>query len=244
MICCFRHIILAPGGLEGAFWIEKRRSPPPERNGYRTSDGPSAYACRVAHRSRLSSLRGAESHAGRRPRGDRPRTALHASHAQERQADVGADDQLRPARLDDRRGRLPLPADPSLHRRAVAADPGLSAPGVDGVCRAIRLRRRPAWSTSMAPMPAWACIRTAMKKTSPPRSSRCRSATPACSGSAGPGATTRPHAFRLASGDALVLGGQARLAFHGVDRIIPGTSSLLAGGGRINLTLRRVTRPA
>ena len=59
---------------------------------------------------------------------------------------------------------------------------------------------------------------------------------------------TRRHdptaAFRLASGDALVLGGQARLAFHGVDRIIPGTSSLLAGGGRINLTLRRVTRPA
>jgi alkylated DNA repair protein (DNA oxidative demethylase) len=58
---------------------------------------------------------------------------------------------------------------------------------------------------------------------------------------------TRRHdptvSFRLASGDALVLGGQARLAFHGVDRIIPGTSSLLAGGGRINLTLRRVTRP-
>jgi alkylated DNA repair protein (DNA oxidative demethylase) len=49
--------------------------------------------------------------------------------------------------------------------------------------------------------------------------------------------------FRLASGDALVLGGQARLAFHGVDRIFPGSSSLLAGGGRINLTLRRVTRP-
>jgi alkylated DNA repair protein (DNA oxidative demethylase) len=49
--------------------------------------------------------------------------------------------------------------------------------------------------------------------------------------------------FRLASGDALLLGGQARLAFHGVDRIIPGSSSLLAGGGRINLTLRRVTRP-
>ena len=47
--------------------------------------------------------------------------------------------------------------------------------------------------------------------------------------------------FRLASGDALVLGGQARLAFHGVDRIIPGTSTLLAEGGRINLTLRRVT---
>jgi alkylated DNA repair protein (DNA oxidative demethylase) len=48
---------------------------------------------------------------------------------------------------------------------------------------------------------------------------------------------------RLASGDALVLGGEARLAFHGVDRILPGTSTLLPQGGRINLTLRRVTRP-
>jgi alkylated DNA repair protein (DNA oxidative demethylase) len=47
---------------------------------------------------------------------------------------------------------------------------------------------------------------------------------------------------RLRSGDVLVLGGDARLAFHGVDRIYPGTSSLLADGGRINLTLRRVTR--
>ena len=49
--------------------------------------------------------------------------------------------------------------------------------------------------------------------------------------------------IRLASGDALVLGGEARLAFHGVDRIIPGTSTLLREGGRINLTLRRVTVP-
>ena len=49
------------------------------------------------------------------------------------------------------------------------------------------------------------------------------------------------HSFRLNSGDALVLGGGARLAFHGVDRIYPGTSILLAGGGRINLTMRRVT---
>ena len=73
------------------------------------------------------------------------------------------------------------------------------------------------------------------------------------------------HTFRLASGDALVLGGEARLAFHGVDRIVPGSSTLLSSyalraaedgstlrspwneggpdGGRINLTLRRVTRP-
>jgi alkylated DNA repair protein (DNA oxidative demethylase) len=49
------------------------------------------------------------------------------------------------------------------------------------------------------------------------------------------------RSLRLASGDAVVLGGQARLAFHGVDRIMPGTSTLLPEGGRINLTLRRVT---
>jgi alkylated DNA repair protein (DNA oxidative demethylase) len=48
--------------------------------------------------------------------------------------------------------------------------------------------------------------------------------------------------FRLASGDGFVLGGAARLAFHGVDRILPGTSTLLEEGGRFNLTLRRVTR--
>jgi alkylated DNA repair protein (DNA oxidative demethylase) len=51
------------------------------------------------------------------------------------------------------------------------------------------------------------------------------------------------RALRLASGDAVVLGGAGRLAFHGVDRILPGTSTLLAEGGRINLTLRRVTSP-
>ncbi len=50
------------------------------------------------------------------------------------------------------------------------------------------------------------------------------------------------RSFVLASGDVLVLAGPARLAFHGVDRILPGTSTLLSGGGRINLTLRRVTK--
>ena len=48
--------------------------------------------------------------------------------------------------------------------------------------------------------------------------------------------------FRLSSGDVVVLGGEGRLAFHGVDRIYPGTSTLLKNGGRINLTLRRVNR--
>lgn len=47
--------------------------------------------------------------------------------------------------------------------------------------------------------------------------------------------------LRLRSGDVVVLGGESRLAFHGVDRIYAGTSALLAEGGRINLTLRRVT---
>ena len=50
------------------------------------------------------------------------------------------------------------------------------------------------------------------------------------------------RSFRLASGDALVLGGANRLAFHGVDRILAGTSTLLPEGGRINLTLRRISR--
>jgi alkylated DNA repair protein (DNA oxidative demethylase) len=50
------------------------------------------------------------------------------------------------------------------------------------------------------------------------------------------------RSFRLASGDAMSLAGKGRLAFHGVDRIIAGSSTLLPQGGRINLTLRRVTR--
>jgi alkylated DNA repair protein (DNA oxidative demethylase) len=53
----------------------------------------------------------------------------------------------------------------------------------------------------------------------------------------------KTRSIKLASGDALVLGGEARLAFHAVDRIVPGTSTLLAEGGRFNLTLRRVTPP-
>ncbi len=44
----------------------------------------------------------------------------------------------------------------------------------------------------------------------------------------------------LRSGDVLTLGGAARLAYHGIDRIAPGSSTLLPKGGRINLTLRVV----
>ncbi|MGD0144904.1 MAG: alpha-ketoglutarate-dependent dioxygenase AlkB [Rhizomicrobium sp.] len=50
--------------------------------------------------------------------------------------------------------------------------------------------------------------------------------------------------LRLRSGDVLVFGGPARLAFHGIDRLISGSSQLLPGGGRVNLTLRRVAPPA
>jgi len=45
----------------------------------------------------------------------------------------------------------------------------------------------------------------------------------------------------LASGDVIAFGGVARLAYHGIDRIRPGTSRLLPGGGRLSLTLRRVS---
>ncbi|MCL4186409.1 MAG: alpha-ketoglutarate-dependent dioxygenase AlkB [Rhodobacteraceae bacterium] len=48
----------------------------------------------------------------------------------------------------------------------------------------------------------------------------------------------RTESIWLESGDIVALAGVARLAFHGVDRIRAGTSSLIPGGGRINLTLR------
>ena len=48
------------------------------------------------------------------------------------------------------------------------------------------------------------------------------------------------RSLKLASGDALVMGGASRLAFHGVDRLLGGSSGLIAEGGRFNLTLRRV----
>ena len=60
------------------------------------------------------------------------------------------------------------------------------------------------------------------------------------------GGVTRGDAkvrVKLRSGDVLMLEGESRLAFHGIDRVFPGTSLLLKAGGRINLTLRRVTQP-
>ncbi|MBL4598086.1 MAG: alpha-ketoglutarate-dependent dioxygenase AlkB [Rhizobiaceae bacterium] len=53
--------------------------------------------------------------------------------------------------------------------------------------------------------------------------------------------TDKTTSFKLNSGDVMMLSGKSRLAFHGISRIYPGTSMLLKQGGRINLTLRRVT---
>jgi alkylated DNA repair protein (DNA oxidative demethylase) len=44
----------------------------------------------------------------------------------------------------------------------------------------------------------------------------------------------------LESGDVVVFGGAARRAYHGIDRIRAGSSTLLPEGGRINLTCRVV----
>lgn len=59
----------------------------------------------------------------------------------------------------------------------------------------------------------------------------------------GPRRTDAKARMTLRSGDVVILGGEARLAYHGIDRMLPGTSGLLMEGGRINLTLRRVTKP-
>jgi alkylated DNA repair protein (DNA oxidative demethylase) len=50
----------------------------------------------------------------------------------------------------------------------------------------------------------------------------------------------KTESFWLRSGDVVVMGGAARLAYHGVDRIRSGSSTLLPKGGRLNLTLRVV----
>jgi DNA oxidative demethylase len=59
----------------------------------------------------------------------------------------------------------------------------------------------------------------------------------------GPERGGKTETLKLSSGDVLVMGGQSRLCYHGIDRVLTGTSTLLKDGGRINLTLRRVTKP-
>ncbi len=57
-------------------------------------------------------------------------------------------------------------------------------------------------------------------------------------GGASRGGPTR--SVTLKSGDVVLFGGEARLAYHGIDRIRPGTSRLVPGGGRVSLTLRHI----
>ncbi|MEM8774315.1 MAG: alpha-ketoglutarate-dependent dioxygenase AlkB [Pseudomonadota bacterium] len=50
----------------------------------------------------------------------------------------------------------------------------------------------------------------------------------------------KTESFWLQSGDVVIMGGAARLTYHGVDKIKHGSSTLLKSGGRINLTCRVV----
>jgi alkylated DNA repair protein (DNA oxidative demethylase) len=59
----------------------------------------------------------------------------------------------------------------------------------------------------------------------------------------GPARKSPTRSVKLSSGDGVLLDGPSRHWYHGVDRILPGTSRLLPEGGRFNLTLRRVTAP-
>lgn len=56
----------------------------------------------------------------------------------------------------------------------------------------------------------------------------------------GPARTDPTQSVVLESGDVVLMGDEARLAYHGIDRIRAGSSTLLPDGGRINLTLRVV----
>ncbi|MEE9272038.1 MAG: alpha-ketoglutarate-dependent dioxygenase AlkB [Robiginitomaculum sp.] len=53
----------------------------------------------------------------------------------------------------------------------------------------------------------------------------------------------KTHNLKLSSGDVVVLAGDARRCYHGVDKIFYGQSTLVPKGGRINLTMRRVNKP-
>ena len=57
----------------------------------------------------------------------------------------------------------------------------------------------------------------------------------------GPAVGGPTRTVRLATGDVCALTGPARLARHGIDRVLEGSSQVVPGGGRLNLTLRRAT---
>ena len=92
----------------------------------------------------------------------------------------------------------------------------------------------------------WACTRTRTKAASRSkrdcRSCRCHSAIRRGFSSAASSGAIRSNLLLLESGDAFVFGGAARLRYHGVSRIVPGTAPAELGiDGRFNLTFRKVS---
>ena len=113
---------------------------------------------------------------------------------------------------------------------AVWRDPGLARARARLLPRQL-LRREPR---------GWVCTATPTRPTSPGRCSRSASAIPAVFRMGGPARKDPTASILLESGDVVVFGGPARLAYHGIDRIRFGASRLLPEGGRINLTCRVV----
>ena len=171
------------------------------------------------------------------------RAALQPGHAALGQPLFGADVELRIARLAVGPQRLSLQRDPSGHRRALAGNSrarssssGTTTTGVAyapeaclincyGPTAKLGLHRDQDEDAKDAPILSISLGDTALFRLG------------------GPERKSPTRSFRLGSGDLMILEGPSRHWFHGVDRILPGTSQLLPEGGRINLTLRRVTLP-
>src|SRR4029079_1203561 len=91
-------------------------------------------------------------------------TGLHPADAEKRKADVGAHDQLRAARLGDRRSRLSLSAPPSRNRTALAGNARWPDRGLE------RARTLPARARELLDQ----LLRTGGKNGSAPGSGRAR----------------------------------------------------------------------
>ncbi len=172
--------------------------------------------------------RGASGGAGRSARRGGRGTADRPGHAG-RATDERADDRRRAAGMGHRPGRLSLCGPASLRRR-LAADPGPGAgalaPG-DGVGACAGLLPRELLRRGGAHGSAPGSRRGRLQLSGPVRS---RLATRRCSGWAGWSGMRPTTSVWLRSGDVVVMGGAARLAWHGVDRVRHGSSTPVAEG--------------
>ena len=152
------------------------------------------------------------------------------------------DVELRIAGLAVGSRRLSLQRDPSGHRRALAGDP---APDPRAVARddGRRLRARGLPDQCYGPTAKLGLHRDEDEDAKEAPILSISLGDTALFRLGGPERKSPTRSFRLGSGDLMILEGPSRHWFHGVDRILPGTSQLLPEGGRINLTLRRVTVP-